>query len=343
MVCYYGLSHLALYPFIYLLLQVRAVRSKLKSLGAEVPQCVLDDLTNIVHTWVDVAKAVLWDIDSDCELDGNCLTAPCGIYSCGVNGLSAEEMHVGQEQVVDSCHYLSDIYILIEMISMPGFLVSVSQIFERAIIRGAIGLRSVAMVLERRHSRRLAGKSSSSIDDSQDKQTLMGEKHEALPMEDDDFTPVLSLAEVLSLSGDTRVQDFVRMLYAIMFKIYSEEQYRVRMLKVLVDGATSTSENCQVADIDMDVLVFLVREEDGIARPVLNMIREVIEVAHVERATLWRNLGAIQDENIRAQEEMQTELSKFAREKALLTQRLNESEATTSRLKVASLFYLLVI
>ncbi|ONK60205.1 uncharacterized protein A4U43_C08F15500 [Asparagus officinalis] len=312
---------------------VRAVRSKLKSLAAEVPQCVLDILTNIVHTWEDVAKAILRDIDSDCELDGNCMTAPCGIFTYGVNGLSAEEMHAGHEQVIDSCHHLSDVYILVEMLSIPGMFVDVSQVFERAVIRGAIGLRSVAMILERRHSRRLAGKSRSLLDDSQGKQSLIDGKNESLSIQEDDFASVLSLGEVLSLSRNTRVQDFVRMLYAIMFKIYSDEQYRVRMLKVLVDRATSSSDNCRVADIDMDVLVFLVREEDGIARPVLNMMREVVELAQVDRATLWHQLCAIEDENIRSREERQAELSNFAHEKTALIQRLSESEATTSRLK----------
>jgi len=300
---------------------------------------VLDVLTNTVHNWGDVAKAILRDIDSDCELDGNCMTSPCGIFSCGVNGLSAEEMYAGQEQVVDRCHHLSDVYILIEMLSIPGLFVDVSQVFERAIVRGAIGLRSVAMVLERRHSRRLDGKSRPVVDDSQDKMVLVDGQNESLPSQEDDFTPVFSLGELISLSRDTRVQDFVRMLYAIMYKIYSEEQYRVRMLKVLVDRATSTSDNCRAADIDMDVLVFLVREEDGIARPVLNMMREVVELAQVDRATLWHQLCSIEDDNIRSREERQAELSNLAREKTVLTQRLTESEATTSRLKVPSPFF----
>lgn len=312
---------------------VRSVRSKLKSMRAEVPQCVLDVLRNIIHTWGDVAKAILRDIDSDCELDENCMTAPCGIFSYGVNGLSADEMPVGQEQVVDSCHHLSDVYILVEMLSIPGLFVDVSQVFERAVVRGAIGLRSVAMVLERRHSRSSAGKSRPILEDSQNIRDLVDGENEPLSIQDDDFTSIISLGEVLSLSRDTRVQDFVRMLYAIMFKIYSEEQYRVRMLKVLVDRATSSSDNCRVADIDMDVLAFLVREEDGIARPVLNMMREVTELAQVDRATLWHQLCAIEDENIRSREERQSELSNFAREKTGLTQRLSESEASTSRLK----------
>ncbi|KAG1363216.1 Ubiquitin carboxyl-terminal hydrolase 13 [Cocos nucifera] len=312
---------------------VRAIRSRLKSLGAEVPHCVLDILAKIVHACTDVAEAILRDIDSDCDLDGNCMTTPCGIFSCGVNGLSAEGMHMGQEQVVHGCQHLSDVYILIEMLTMPGLFVEVSQIFERAVLRGAIGLQSVAMVLERRHAQRLSVTSRPLVDDQQNQQVLIGGKFEALAVQEDDFTSVLSLGEVLSLSSDTRVQDFVRMLYAIMFKIYAEEHYRFRMLKGLVEHATNTSDNCRVADIDMDVLAFLVREEDGIARPVLNMMREVSEVAQVGRANLWHQICDIEDENIRFREERQAELSNFVHEKAVLSQRLNESEATNNRLK----------
>ncbi|XP_008793966.2 uncharacterized protein LOC103710127 [Phoenix dactylifera] len=312
---------------------VRAIRSRLKSLGAEVPHCVLDVLAETVHTCTDVAEAILRDIDSDCELDGNCVTTPCGIFSCGVNGLSAEGMHMGQELVLHGCQHLSDVYILIEMLTMPGLFVEVSQVFERAVLRGAIGLQSVAMVLERRHVQRLTVKSMPLVDDQQNKRVLVDGKFEALPVQEDDFTSVLSLGEVLSLSSDTRVQDFVRMLYAIMFKIYAEEHYRLRMLKGLVEHATNTADNCQVADIDMDVLAFLVREEDGIARPVLNMMREVAEVAQVGRANLWHQICDIEDENIRFREERQAELSNFAHEKAVLSQRLNESEATNNCLK----------
>lgn len=312
---------------------VRAVRSRLKSLGAEVPQSVLDLLTNSVHTLVDVAEALLRDIDSDCELDGNCMTTPCGFFSYGVNGLSAEAVHVGQEQLVHGCHHLSDVYILIELLSISGIFVEVSQVFERAVLRGSIGLQSVAMVLERRHSRGLTVKSRPTVDDSHSKQPLEDGKNDSLSLQDDDFTSVLSLGEVLSLSRDAKVQDFVRMLYAIMFKIYAEEHYRVTMLKGLVDRATNTSDNCRVVDIDMDVLVFLVREEDGISRPVLNMMREVAELAQVDRATLWHQICAIEDENIRSREERQAETANFGREKAALCQRLSDSEATTSRLK----------
>nr|CAD1827764.1 unnamed protein product [Ananas comosus var. bracteatus] len=300
----------------------RAVRSRLKSLGADVPHSVLDFLSNTVHNCADVAEAILRDVDSDCELDSNCLSSPSG-SNC-VNGLSAEVMDdIGQELVVHRCHNFSDVYILTEMLSIPGLFVEASQVFERVLLRGAVGLQSIGMVLERRHSRRLGLK-----------QVLLDGQFESFPAQEDDFTSLLSLGEVLSLSPDSRVQDFVRMLYAIMFKIYAEDHYRFRVLKGLVERATSTSDNCRVVDIAMDVLVFLVREEDGIARPVLDMMRGVAEVAQVDRANMWHQICAIEDENIRLREERQVELSNFAHEKAVLAQKLSESEATTSSLKL---------
>ncbi|CAL9753797.1 unnamed protein product [Musa acuminata subsp. burmannicoides] len=311
---------------------VRAFRLRLKSLGTEVPQCVLHILTKILHTCADVAEAIINDIDSDSELDGNC-TISCGTYADGTNGVSPGGMHVGKDQVVHGCHNHADVYILVEMLSIPGLFVEVSQVFERALIRGAIGLQSVALVLERRHSQRLNIKSTSIVDDSQNRQALLDENIDSLSVQEDDFASVLSLGEVLSLSRDTRVQDFVRMLYAIMFKIYAEEHYRFRMLKGLVERATNVSNSCRVVDIDMDVLVFLVREEDGIARPVLNILREVAEVSQVDRANLWHQICAVEDENVRFREERQEEIANFAHEKAALSQRLNESEATTNSLK----------
>lgn len=300
--------------------QVRAVRSRLKSLSAEVPHCVLDVLTKTVHTWPDVAEAILRDIDSDCDLDG----------------LSGEVINMGEEQQIpQACLHMSDVYILIEMLSIPGIFVEVSKVLEKAVLRGNIELQSVAMVLERRHR---LGLKCRSIDDSPNKQILIDGKTDPLPVQEDDFTSILALGEVFSLSRDARVQDFVRMLYAIMFKIYSEDHYRVRMLKGLVDRAMNTSDSCRLVDIDMDVLVFLVREEDEVARPVLNMMREVAEVSQGQRAALWHQICAIEDENIRIQEERQTELANFTQEKALLMQRLTESEATASRIKVLLLY-----
>ncbi|XP_077237945.1 uncharacterized protein LOC143879445 isoform X2 [Tasmannia lanceolata] len=312
---------------------VRAVRSRLKSLGAQVSACVLDVLIKTVNSWTDIAEAMLKDIDSDCELGHNCITTSCELFSYCENGLNAEGLHVAEEQVGSTGRHMSDIHILIEMLSIPSLAVQASQVFERAVARGAFGEKSVAMVLESRHSQRLRINSRSTADNSQMKDILDGKTNVPLSIEEDDFTPVLILAEALALSRDTRVQEFVKMLYAILFKMYANEVYRGRMLKGLVDRATSPSDNCREVDLDLDILVFLVREEEGIARPVLSMMREVTELANVDRAALWHQLCASEDENIRSREERQTELSNFTREKVTLSQMLSESEATTSRLK----------
>ncbi|OEL27172.1 hypothetical protein BAE44_0011808 [Dichanthelium oligosanthes] len=317
----------------HLSLAVRAVRWRLKDLGTEVPHCVLDFLSKTIQSQPDVAEAILKDIDSDCEPENNCLSSTSSCSTCSTDGLSAEGMYSWQEQAVHGRNHLPDVFALIEMLSIPGLFVEVAQVFERALLRGAFGLQLVAMVLERRHSYRSSSKSGSVVNDSQNKQVLLDGQLEPLSVQENDFTSVLALGEVLSLSTETKVQDFVRMLYAIIFKIYSEDHYRYRILKGLVERATNTSDNCRAVDIDMDVLVFLVKEEYGIARPVLNMLREVAEVAQADRSNLWHQICATEDENIRLREDMEMEQTNFTNEKIALNQRLTESEAAISRLR----------
>ncbi|KAL6899599.1 hypothetical protein ACP4OV_006257 [Aristida adscensionis] len=309
----------------------RVVRWRLKYLGTEVPHCVLDFLSKTIQSQPDVAEAILKDIDSDCEPETNCSSSSCS--TCTTDGLSAEGMYSWQDQVVHGGNHLSDVFVLIEMLSIPRLFVEVAQVFERALLRGAFGLQLVATVLERRHSQRSNLKPGSVVNDSQNKQVLSDGQFEPLSVQEDDFTSVLALGEVLSLSTEAKIHDFVRMLYAIMFKIYSEDHYRYRILKGLVERATNTSDNCRAVDIDMDVLVFLVKEEYGIARPVLNMMREVAEVAQADRANLWHQICATEDENVRLREEMETEQTNFDNEKSALNQRLNLSEATIGHLK----------
>jgi hypothetical protein len=306
----------------------------LKDLGTDVPDCVLDFLSETIQSQPDVAEAILKDTDSDCEPENNCLSSTSSCSTCSTDGLSAEGMYSWQEQAVHGRNHLSDVFALIEMLSIPGLYVEVAQVFERALLRGAFGLHLVAMVLERRHSYRSSSKSGSVVNDSQNKQVLLDGQLEPLSVQENDFTSVLALGEVLSLSTETKVQDFVRMLYAIMFKIYSEDHYRYRILKGLVERATNTSDNCRAVDIDMDVLVFLVKEEYGIARPVLNMLREVAEVAQADRSNLWHQICTTEDENIRLREDMEVEQTNFTNEKIALNQQLTEVEATIGRLRV---------
>ncbi|CAN6273468.1 unnamed protein product [Urochloa humidicola] len=317
----------------HLSLAVRAVRWRLKDLGTEVPHCVLDFLSKAIQSQPDVAEAILKDIDSDCEPESNCLSSTSSCSTCSTDVLSADGIYSWQEQAVHGRNHLSDVFALIEMLSIPGLFGEVSQVFERALLRGAFGLQLVAMVLERRHSYRSSSKSGSVVNDSQNKQVLLDGQFEPLSVQENDFTSVLALGEVLSLSTETKVQDFVRMLYAIIFKIYSDDHYRYRILKGLVERATNTSDNCRAVDIDMDVLIFLVKEEYGIARPALNMLREVAEVAQADRSNLWHQICATEDENIRLREDMEMEQTNFTNEKIALNQQLTESEAIIGRLR----------
>ncbi|CAN6232444.1 unnamed protein product [Urochloa humidicola] len=317
----------------HLSLAVRAVRWRLKDLGTEVPHCVLDFLSKTIQSQPDVAEAILKDIDSDCEPEGNCVSSTSSCSTCSTDVLSADGIYSWQEQAVHGRNHLSDVFALIEMLSIPGLFAEVAQVFERALLRGAFGLQLVAMVLERRHSYRSSSKSGSVVNDSQNKQVLLDGQFEPLSVQENDFTSVLALGEVLSLSTETKVQDFVRMLYAIIFKIYSDDHYRYRILKGLVERATNTSYNCRAVDIDMDVLIFLVKEEYGIARPALNMLREVAEVAQADRSNLWHQICATEDENIRLREDMEMEQTNFTNEKIALNQQLTESEAIIGRLR----------
>ncbi|XP_042487745.1 uncharacterized protein LOC122067978 [Macadamia integrifolia] len=309
---------------------VRAVRTRLKSLGTEVSPSVLDFLAKTVSSWADVAEAMLRDIDSDYELGDSCLRTPCGLLY-GENGFTAEGLHLVEDE--HAGRHFADVCVLIEMLSTPCLAIEASRVFERAISHGAILDQSVAMVLERRHAQRLSINFRSVAENFPHKDAVEGKTNESLLAQEDDFAPLLGLAEALALSREPRVQGFVRMLHAMLFKLYADEGYRGRMLKGLIDRATSTTDNCREVDVDLDILVYLVREEQGIVRPVLSMMREVAELANVDRAALWHQLCAIEDENIRALEERKAELSSMAREKAILSQRLSDSEATNNHLK----------
>ncbi|KAK6236992.1 hypothetical protein QUC31_020783 [Theobroma cacao] len=313
---------------------VRSVRVRLKSLGPEVSPCVLDFLSKTVNSWGDVAETILRDIDCDDDFVENCSAMGCGFFLFGENGPSSESLHVVDEQAFCAGRHFSDIYVLIEMLSIPCLAVEASQTFERAVARGAIVAQCVAMVLERRLAQKLHLSARYVAESFQHGDAAVeGEASEQLRAQRDDFTSVLGLAETLALSRDLRVRGFVKMLYTILFKWYVDEPYRGRMLKRLVDRATSTTENSREGDLDLDILVILVSEEQEVVRPVLSMMREVAELANVDRAALWHQLCASEDAIIHMGEERKAEISNMVREKATLSQKLSESEATNNRLK----------
>ncbi|XP_061952227.1 uncharacterized protein LOC133674941 isoform X2 [Populus nigra] len=313
---------------------VRSVRSRLKILGADVSPFVLDFLSKTVNSWGDVAETILRDIDCDDDLGDSCSTLPCGLFLFGENASAAERLQVVDEQTFHSSSHFSDIYILIEMLSIPCLALEASQTFERAVGRGAIMAQSVAIVLERRLAQRLNFNARFVAENFQQEDAILeGEASEQLRVQRDDFSVVLGLAETLAFSRDLCVKGFVKMLYTILFKWYANEPCRGRMLKRLVDHATSTTDNSRDVDLDLDILAILVCEEQEIVKPVLSMMREVAELANVDRAALWHQLCASEDEIIRMRDERKAEISNMAREKANLSQKLSDSEATNNRLK----------
>lgn len=304
-------------------------------MGVDVSPCVLEFLSRTVNSWGDVAETILRDIDSNDDFGDNCSTMHCGRFLFGEHGPTSDRLHVVDEQAFRSSRHFSDIYILIEMLSIPCLAVEASQTFERAVSRGAIVAHSVAMVLERRLSQRLNLNARYLAENLQHADDVVeGEADEQLRVQRDDFNSVLGLAETLALSRDPSVKGFVKMLYTMLFKWYADESYRGRILKRLVDRATSAADNTREADVDLDVLVTLACEEQEIIRPVLSMMREVAELANVDRAALWHQLCASEDEIIRMCEERKAEIANMVKEKATISQKLSESEASNNRIKV---------
>ncbi|KAK6927548.1 MATH/TRAF domain [Dillenia turbinata] len=312
---------------------VRSVRVRLKTLGAQVSPCVLDFLNRTIHSWADLAETILRDIDSEEMCGDNCLEMPCGLFLFGENGPTLEQLSVGDEQDFRANTYFSDVYLLIEMLSIPCLAIEASQTFERAVARGTIIAPSVAMVLERRHSLRSSPDSRFLAESYQHADAVEGESNDQLRVPYDDFTLVLGFAEALALSRDPSVEGFVKMLYTILFKWYPDEAYRLRILKRLVDRSTSSMESSRDVDIDLEILGLLVCEEREYIRPVLCFIRDVAYVANVDRAALWHQLHASKEDNDTLRKEKKAEISAMVGEKAILSQRLNESETANSRLK----------
>ncbi|KAK9742243.1 hypothetical protein RND81_03G158200 [Saponaria officinalis] len=314
---------------------IRSVRVRLKQLGPEVSPCVLEFLTRTVHSWADASEAILRDIDSDDDCGLNCSSLPDGVFFFGENGPPSEILNVVNEHSFCGSHHFSDIYLLMEMLSIPCLAVDASQTFERAVSRGAILAPSVAMVLERRHTERASCNARFVAEAVQhtDRDTVVeGEVSDQLRAIHDDFTMLLGLAETLAPSADPCVKGFVKLLYTILFKWYADDSYRGRMLKRFVDRATSCTDNTRELDFDMEILALLCEEQE-IIRPVMSMMRETVELANVDRAALWHQLCSSEDEIIRLREEQKAEVSKLVEEKAFVSQKLVDSETANSRLK----------
>ncbi|KAL3745450.1 hypothetical protein ACJRO7_014537 [Eucalyptus globulus] len=310
---------------------VRSVRDRLKCLGAEVSPCVLDLLSKTIKSQRDLAAAMLRDIDCDKDFGEIDATMPYRLLVCSDNGQDTQRLHAVDEQALFSARHFADIYVLIEMLSIPHLAAEASQTFERAVAKGAFVAQTVAIVLDSRVACRLnlsrfTGENMQITDGE-------GESNHQLRNQQDDFASVFGLAETLTLSRDPCVKDFLKVLYAILFKGYPDESCRQRMLKRLVDRAISTSDNSRDVELDLDILVLLVSEEQEFIRPVLSMTREATELANVDRAALWHQVCGREEEITRLREERKAEISNMVREKAAVSRKLGESEAMNNRLK----------
>ncbi|CAA3028537.1 TRAF-like family [Olea europaea subsp. europaea] len=134
---------------------------------------------------------------------------PSGLSMFCENGPTFERPLSGEEQAFHASRHFSDIYLLIEMLSIHCLPVEAAQTFERAVARRAFGPQSVAMVLEGRLSQYVAKNF------QQPDLLVEGETSEQLRAKGDDITSVLGLAETLTFSRDLHVKGFVKTLYAV--------------------------------------------------------------------------------------------------------------------------------
>ena len=302
-------------------------------MGSAVSPRVLDVVRSTVSSDMDVGKALLRDIDIDCECNEPDIALPTSStlfeYQDGV--AITEQLHLAA-----ACWRVADVDILVEMLTIPSLRTEAQQVFERAIAKGAFGEHSVVMVLERRHTQRLIMDSRCHLNGLQSVEaSLQGSKDISISEEDNDFPVVLGLAEALALSPDVRVREFVSTLYAVMFKVYCGEAYRERMLRGLVENATSNAHTPVDSELGMDILTFLVGEEEGTAKPVLCMMREAVELANADRAILYQKLRTNDEEMALARKERQEEISNLIKEKLTLSQKAIEAENAQTRLKVS--------
>ncbi|KAI7979584.1 hypothetical protein LOK49_Contig297G00002 [Camellia lanceoleosa] len=302
---------------------VRVVRVRLCRLGIEVSPCVLNFLSEIVTNCSEIAKAFLRDIDSSFELDDKDLTT-----SHRTTGLNMMD-----DQILCENRHFSDIFTLIQLLSVPSLKREAFQVFERAVSQGSIVVHSVSTVLERCLALRLNIGPIVLAGENQQRDVAADEKIEPSLIEAYAFVLLMDLVESFSLSLDSRVYQFAQMFYATLFRLFADESYHKMMLKGLVDHVISHTENVHQADRDFSTLLFLVNEELGLAGPILKMMREVSEVANVKLATLRDQLHVSEDQNLRTQEEKRAEHANMVREKASLLEKLSKSEATTNHFK----------
>ncbi|KAJ6992560.1 uncharacterized protein [Populus alba] len=299
---------------------VNVVRARLELLGAEISLDLLDLLGTTMNSQHEIAEAMLREIDCVFALDEKCIlldVTPCPLskempYLDSGTRHAANSSHREDESRSHVHHYFSDIFILIDMLSIPSLTIEASGAFERGVAHGYIDNQVVALVLEK-HAERFSANSTAR------------EKNAESLFSEEFFTSVLALAETLSLSINSRVHNFVQMFYVTLFEVFSGESYHTRMLRGLVDLATSPVDNS--LEMNLDVLIFLVHREHGFARPVLKMVGDAAKHDNTDHSAIRHRLCCLEEKIIHIGEEKRAELSNISSEKATLLERLTETEA----------------
>lgn len=246
----------------------------------------------------------------------------------GENGLTTKSLHAGD-------HHFSDIFMMLEMLTMPSIAMETTMAFEKGIANGFITYHLVEMVLEKYAS--MLGVPVDSSEKHQFGNTeTAGKSCTASLYPEEVFTLVFGIADKLLLSRNRQVHGFLRNFYAILFRLFDDENYHKKMLRRLVEYAMSSANNC--SETSLDLLVFLVHKEFKVSRLVLSMIRDDFQLANSDCSALQSTLCAREDEYSHAKEELQTELSKMTIEKLTLLERLHESEAAILHCKVLNIF-----
>ncbi|XP_057967943.1 uncharacterized protein LOC131157650 [Malania oleifera] len=317
----------------HITLVVQVVQVSLRRFGDHISPRALDYLCKTVNNCSDIAITMLKKINFAFGLNDKCLKNCSFPLWYGENEMLSKRMNLEDEQQLHAnCHF-SDIYILIEMLSIPSLAVEASQTFEKAFAQGLIDEHLMEMVLARRQAQLLTVDYMSFSEKYSHKDIVVEGKVKSVPVEEVDSTLVLGLAEKFAFSDDPNVHESGIMLYAMLYKLFSGEDYRRRMLKGLVDRATSLTENNFEVDTVLDILVSLVNTGQVVAEVVLQMMREVVEQANVDCATYRHQLRASEDEKIHIREEKLAELSNIVRETAILFERISDSEISIDLLK----------
>ncbi|KAL0407628.1 UNVERIFIED_CONTAM: hypothetical protein Sradi_1697200 [Sesamum radiatum] len=280
---------------------VRSVRVRLKNLGTEVSSCVLDYLSRTVNSCADIAESILRDIDCDDDSDDNLPATGCGLFVFGESGPVSERSHSGEEQPFFSSRHFSDIYILIEMLSIPCLAIEAAQTFERAVARGTFVPQSIPPDV-----------------------VMDGEAIEQLGAQQDDFTSVLGLAETLGLSRDPDTSRDIDSDLEILAILVCEDQEIVRPVLSMMR---------EVASLQM-----LIEQPFGISCVPAKMrffseMRAEMDRFARDRKELMDQMQEVENQLEWVRSERDDEITKLKAEKKILQDRLHEAETQLSQLK----------